>query len=182
MKIKALILGVVAALLSGCGRARRRERRRRVGERRLRLHRNGGGQLLRRRAVHVERADPRRRKRARAFNYTQVRDGVAAHREGLADVRVDRGRPRVGRRHDRVELAREPRRAGHVVPGARLRRGRRCAAGHVVDARRGTRRGRRCSTASTIRPSGSRSSSSRGTCRCGAASTERARAAGSGRA
>ena len=61
--------------------------------------------------------------------------------ERHAHVRVLRGRPRVGRRGHRGELAGEPRRSRHVVPGSRLRRGRERAARHVVDARGGGRSG-----------------------------------------
>ena len=55
------------------------------------------------------------------FDYTQVRDDVSPTVSGSLTCRHP-GRSRLGRR-DRGELVGEPRRSGHVVPGARPRRG-----------------------------------------------------------
>ena len=163
---RAFIIVSLVALLDDSGDCcRGRQRRRCVGERRLRLQRRGGRQLVRHRPVHVERPDQGGRQRqgpVRLHAGTRRRRTVG---ERPADLRVHRGRPRLGRRRDRGELAREPRRSRDVVPGAGQRRGLERAAGHVVDPRRGRCAGRTAVLRSTIRPCASRSSSARGTCR-----------------
>ena len=134
-------------------------------------HRHGGGELLRRPPVHVERPAARRRQRARPV---QLHAGPRRRRavgERLAHVRDDHRQPGLGRRDHRGELARVARRPRHVVPGAGQRRGCERSARHVVDARRRRAGHGARSTATTTPSCCSRSSSSAATCRCGRASS-----------